>query len=99
MFHAHRPRNLDASPRSIATGGRLEWPKSTRELRGAVAAPITAIAFGKLNERTADPRLFASDGGLVDAFAEVFARMSKASAPWNRRDVRDRSLCGSISQG
>ena len=78
-----------------------------RTMRGAVAAPVTAIASerlnagllnaGKLNSLAADHRLIATDGGLFDAFAEVFASMSRASvaadsskSPWSLSNSEQR---------
>ncbi len=47
--------------------------------RGQAAAPITAIATGKLRAFSGNRPLFAQSDGLVDAFAEVFASMAESS--------------------
>ena len=44
------------------------------------AAPITAIASGKLRAFAGTGPLFADTDGLVDAFAEVFARIAASSS-------------------
>jgi flagellar hook-length control protein FliK len=48
-------------------------------LRAQSAAPITAVAAGKLRAISGIQPLFAGSEGLVDAFAEVFARMAASS--------------------
>ncbi len=47
--------------------------------RAQAAAPITAIANGKLRAFAGNGTLFAETDGLVDAFAEVFARIAASS--------------------
>ncbi len=55
--------------------------------RAQAAAPITAIASGKLRAFAGNATLFAETDGLVDAFAEVFARIAASSSqPIEPRD-------------
>ncbi len=53
----------------------LEATSSRRKL----AAPITAIASGKLRAFAGNGNLFADTDGLADPFAEVFARIATSS--------------------
>lgn len=48
--------------------------------RGPAAAPITALASGKLRAFAGGGPRFAETDGLVDAFAEVFASIAAATA-------------------
>ena len=60
-----------------------------RAARGAAVAPITTTVVGKLGGWTKDRRLLVQDGGLIDAFAEVFASMSRRWAAADTASSQD----------
>jgi flagellar hook-length control protein FliK len=54
--------------------------------RGQSAAPITAIASARLRTISPGGPAFAQSAGLVDAFAEVFARIASSARPAELQD-------------
>lgn len=63
--------------------------------RAQTAAPITAIASGKLRAFAGNGNLFAETGSLVDPFAEVFARIAASTT----QPIEPRDSSGDIESG
>lgn len=70
-----------------------------RHAPGQTAAPISAVASAKLRRISPGAQALAETSGLVDAFAEVFARIAAATGEVQSQDPIDDGAASAVDSG